>query len=976
MAVETRCPHCGMTYRVADQQAGQKVRCKKCHQAFTVPPAPKRPVGQPAAGKPSARDIPIVEPIDVEALQPGTPPLRPAARPVRVEHVKRPQGRASKKPAREAKSRRLLLPLLIGGAVAALVVLVAAGGLAVWLFLPRNPPLIGSETPVADEAPAQNLDELKAATVFVKVTAGPLHATGSGFVMKVEGNTGYIVTNDHVVNPDLAALRGLVRRGLALTRSAPEVTLVFWSGTKQEQSFRAEVVAADPERDLAVLKVAGVADLPKPIDISARIKLVETLPVTVFGFPFGEALALHEGNPSITVSKGSVSGIERDKQEQVAAVRIDGALNPGNSGGPVVDAEGRLVGVAVATIRGAHIGLAIPAGELAKMLDGRVGEISVTAKSVNAANAEVEVDVRLIDPLKRIQSVTVHYLRADLVKDNPLADKDGNWPELPGTQRVQLRLDRQRAMGTFLVLAADKDKAFTLQASYVDGAGRRIYAQPRSLPLSPQGPALAMRPPPADFNRPRVPAPRQNPPLVVPAPQLPPFLTQPPQPQKPPAAAKPSKPLAPITYRPFVPKAAKEEVALPGSVADVAVGGGGRYLILPLAGQKKLAVFDVQQGKIAKYLPVAEEVMHFAAGATRLVVVYPNAKILQIWNLTTFEKERSAALPGSLTGDEIHQVCMGSASPGPLFVYLPHEKRTLALDLTSLETTEVRWNHWGPGNAYGPLHMRASPDGTMLLGWAGGWAGLAMAIFDGGLQVGTYDKFEFSLGAFALPSSDGRLIFTPWAIVARDLTAAKVPELQHKAYLVPAHEPGYFLALRGSGALPNSPYGPEGAVNLPGVSAVDFYTDDRKRLFTLSDCDELKAGSNLYWERRVHYYPRAGLLLTLAKLAGNDRLVLRRIDLVEQLEKSGVDYLLVTSGPPPAKAGKLFSYRLGIRSKRGGVKVKLESGPSGLKASSDGLITWAIPAGFGESEADVLLTISDASGQELFHNFKIVLAGP
>ncbi len=359
-------------------------------------------------------------------------------------------------------------------------------------------------------------------------------------------------------------------------------------------------------------------------------------------------------------------------------------------------------------------------------------------------------------------------------------------------------------------------------------------------------------------------------------------------------------------------------------------------------------------------------------------MVYPNAKLIQLWNLTTFEKERTAPLPASLTGDDIHQVCMGSASSGPLFVYLPREKRTLALDLTRLTTTEVRWNHWSPSNAYGPLHMRASPDGTLLLGWAGGWAGLDMAVFDGGTQVGAYDKFEFSLGIFALPSADGRRVFTPWAIVERNLTAKKVPGLVGRAYLVPAREPGYFLALHaeGSHGLPNCPYGKKAPANLPGVSRLGFYTDDARLLVTVNDYAELKEPSALYWEQRVHYYPRAGLLVTLAKRPGGDRLVRRRVDLTALMERAGVDYLFVASQPPAATAGMTFTYPLDIRSRKGGVRVKLESGPPGLAVTPEGRVSWAVPAHWQEPEADVVLTLSDASGQEVLHRFQIVRAAP
>jgi predicted Zn finger-like uncharacterized protein len=450
----------------------------------------------------------------------------------------------------------------------------------------------------------------------------------------------------------------------------------------------------------------------------------------------------------------------------------------------------------------------------------------------------------------------------------------------------------------------------------------------------------------------------------------PPIGGQPPPPvgaQPPAIRLGPSKPPAPLVYQPHVP-ADKEEVRLSGAVADVAVGGGGRYLILRLAGKKKLAVFDVQQGKVAKELPLLEEVVHFTAGAHQLLVVYPNARLLHYWSLDKLERERSLALPDPLTSDSIHQICMGSASLGPLFVYHPREKRTLAMDPQSLAILEVRWTHWAPTNAYGPLNMRASPDGSMLVGWGGGWAGLDVALFNDGQQVGNHDKLPFSGGMFALPSADGQFLYTPWGIANRSFHLAKVPGLE-RDYLMPAVEPGYFLALRCTRDLPLY----SGEVRLPPVSEVSVYTDDRKRLFSLRDCEELKADSNLHWEKCIHYYPKAGLLATLG--GDSDRIILRHIDLVAELDRSGADYLVVLSRPPLAQAGKPFDYRLDIRSKKGGVKVKLETGPDGLKVTPEGRVSWSVSPRFSEPEAEVLVTISDASGQEIGHSFTITV-GP
>jgi S1-C subfamily serine protease len=277
--------------------------------------------------------------------------------------------------------------------------------------------------------PAKLLEHLKSATVFVKVESKDFQASGSGFVMKVQGDTAYVVTNAHVIDPKIE-IEFTVPRGSGppfgmpqmpqMPRGPPNfprgpfgprgpmgpmgprgpmtirppnfgnppfggdqtqkvvipfgnatISLVFWSGTKREQSFRAEVTASDRQRDLAILKITGRGNLPDPIDCGQSPPLQETMPVFVFGFPFGESLSTNKGNPAITVGKGSVSSIRRDDKDELAYVQIDGALNPGNSGGPVVDSQGRLVGVAVKTIKGAGIGLAIPSNTLTKVLQNR-----------------------------------------------------------------------------------------------------------------------------------------------------------------------------------------------------------------------------------------------------------------------------------------------------------------------------------------------------------------------------------------------------------------------------------------------------------------------------------------------------------------------------------------------------------------------------------------------------------------------------
>jgi S1-C subfamily serine protease len=366
-----------------------------------------------------------------------------------------------------------------------------AVGLAALLYVRPGPSVAvekskdgpDARTPPVVVEVAKDLADLKAATVFIKVTAGTAHGSGSGFLIKSESTAGYVATNHHVIGPSIRGRRA----------EAAGVTVVFRSGTADERSYAGVVIADDPDNDLAIVKVMGVANLPKPVNLKPA-NLVETLPVVVYGFPFGTKLGVDAQNPSITVTQGSVSSIRRNARNEVVAVQIDGSLNPGNSGGPILDAEGRLVGVAAATIPGAHIGLAIPAEDLNRLLDGRVGEVGVIVKATSGEVIEAMVQAPLLDPLNRVKTVRVHYLRSDRVRDNIHPDKAIDWPELAESAQQSLQMEYGMARGIIVVPAADKDRPFSLQLSFVNGSGRTIYTQPRILSFRPREPA-AVDPP-------------------------------------------------------------------------------------------------------------------------------------------------------------------------------------------------------------------------------------------------------------------------------------------------------------------------------------------------------------------------------------------------------------------------------------------------------------------------------------------------
>src|SRR5581483_12400522 len=109
-----------------------------------------------------------------------------------------------------------------------------------------------------DSIAPETVQAVKKATVFVRVEGDGWTVSGSGFVVSADAGTVLVATNHHVAVPTPPA-------GARPSAKPPVVTAVFDSGTAAERSYPATVAAADPERDLAVLRVAGVKDAPRPI---------------------------------------------------------------------------------------------------------------------------------------------------------------------------------------------------------------------------------------------------------------------------------------------------------------------------------------------------------------------------------------------------------------------------------------------------------------------------------------------------------------------------------------------------------------------------------------------------------------------------------------------------------------------------------------------------------------------------------------
>jgi putative serine protease PepD len=166
---------------------------------------------------------------------------------------------------------------------------------------------------------------------------------GSGFVYDAEG---HIVTNDHVVE------------------GAEQVSVRFWDGS----TYDATVVGTDPSTDLAVIKVDAPTSVLQPLELGDSTQLSVGEGVVALGSPFGL-----EG----TATSGIVSALNREMTSPNGftisnSIQTDAAINHGNSGGPLLNAAGQVIGVntQIKSDSGGNdgIGFAVPSSTVAEIV--------------------------------------------------------------------------------------------------------------------------------------------------------------------------------------------------------------------------------------------------------------------------------------------------------------------------------------------------------------------------------------------------------------------------------------------------------------------------------------------------------------------------------------------------------------------------------------------------------------------------------
>jgi Do/DeqQ family serine protease len=242
---------------------------------------------------------------------------------------------------------------------------------------------------------------------------------GSGVI--IDGKRGFILTNKHVVV-----------KGSTIT-----------VGLTDGREFTAQIVGADPDSDLAVLRISAKKDLPAiEMGDSSDLMIGET--VVAIGNPFGF---------SNTVTTGVISAKNRSIQSEDKVyhdfIQTDASINPGNSGGPLLNIDGELIGINTAIFAKAQgIGFAIPINKAKRIVADliRYGEVVPAWIGITVQ----DLDIELANYLK------VQNIKGVLVKKvehtGPgfkFGVREGDIIVAVGSRNIHSKMDFERSLSNF-----------------------------------------------------------------------------------------------------------------------------------------------------------------------------------------------------------------------------------------------------------------------------------------------------------------------------------------------------------------------------------------------------------------------------------------------------------------------------------------------------------------------------------------------
>jgi hypothetical protein len=251
---------------------------------------------------------------------------------------------------------------------------------------------------------------------------------------------------------------------------------------------------------LAVLKVfstkPGKVTIPAPLSVKPAKSLIETQKLYVSGFPRGEELG-----KEISIRPTQVASFRKNKDGVLDKIQVEGGITQGNSGGPIVDFNGNVVGVSVSIFSGTQLAFAIPGENVQTFVAGRFDEYNWGQAYFKGKEVVVPVGVSMLDPLTHVKDLTMEVWLGDEGKPRPGSIGAAPPPNSTDSARAKFSLDYQRGegKGEAVFPSAQAGKEWWVQPSWINAAGKRVWAsatiyKPSSPPVERRSATLAFRP--------------------------------------------------------------------------------------------------------------------------------------------------------------------------------------------------------------------------------------------------------------------------------------------------------------------------------------------------------------------------------------------------------------------------------------------------------------------------------------------------
>ncbi|MGB6056042.1 MAG: DegQ family serine endoprotease [Burkholderiaceae bacterium] len=282
---------------------------------------------------------------------------------------------------------------------------------------------------------------------------------GSGFIISADG---YVMTNAHVVE------------------GASEVYVTL----TDKREFKAKIIGVDKRTDVALVKIEG-SNLPR-LTIGDSDKLRAGEWVVAIGSPFGLAN---------TVTAGIVSAKARDTGDYLPLIQTDVAVNPGNSGGPLINMRGEVIGInsQIYSRSGGYMGIsfAVPIDEAMRVADQLKANGRVTRGRIGVQIGEVTKDVAESLGLAKAQGALVQRVEPDgpaaksgleagdiiLKFDGTPIEKTSDLPRLVGATKPGAR-----ATVTIWRKGTTRDIQLTVAELEPEGAAKTEQKKPQQAP--------------------------------------------------------------------------------------------------------------------------------------------------------------------------------------------------------------------------------------------------------------------------------------------------------------------------------------------------------------------------------------------------------------------------------------------------------------------------------------------------------------